>query len=57
MKMATHRHSETLGQCEVFNGLPESEINRRRLTGTIGTGEGRLSLTTHNGSVRIKEAG
>lgn len=26
--MATHRHSETLGLCEVFDGLPESAINR-----------------------------
>lgn len=50
--------------CRTHNGgfrisvpLNESEISRRRLTGTIGTGEGRLSLTTHNGSVRIKKAG
>lgn len=50
--------------CRAHNGgircsvpLVESEIKRRRLTGTIGTGEGRLSLTTHNGSVRIKKAG
>ena len=49
--------------CRTHNGgfrisvpLNESEISRRRLTGTIGTGEGRLSLTTHNGSVRIKKA-
>lgn len=28
MKMATHRHSETLALCEVFNSLPESVINR-----------------------------
>jgi CRP-like cAMP-binding protein len=26
--MATHRHSETLAHCEVFDDLPESEINR-----------------------------
>ena len=30
------------------------EITKRKLTGTIGTGQGNLCLETHNGSVRIK---
>lgn len=30
------------------------EINRRKFTGTIGTGEGKLYLETHNGSIKIR---
>jgi len=30
------------------------EVSKRELRGTIGTGEGRLHLETHNGSIRIK---
>jgi hypothetical protein len=30
------------------------EINKRNFTGTIGTGEGKLHLETHNGSIKIK---
>jgi DUF4097 and DUF4098 domain-containing protein YvlB len=30
------------------------EISKTKLTGKIGTGEGRLHLETHNGSIRIK---
>lgn len=50
--------------CRTHNGgircdvpLQTSEVRRRRLTGTIGSGEGNLNITTHNGSVRIKNAG
>lgn len=50
--------------CRTHNGgircdvpLQTSEVRRRRLTGTIGSGEGNLNVTTHNGSVRIKNAG
>lgn len=53
-RLSCHSHNGGI-RCSV--PLTESEINRRRLTGTIGTGEGRLRLTTHNGSVRIKKAG
>ena len=31
------------------------KISRRRLAGSIGTGEGRLYLETHNGSIKITE--
>jgi len=30
------------------------KLSKRRLTGTIGTGQGKLHLETHNGSIRIK---
>lgn len=30
------------------------KISRRKLTGTIGTGEGKLYLETHNGSIKIR---
>ncbi len=30
------------------------EVSKRKLTGTIGTGEGILHLETHNGSIKIK---
>jgi hypothetical protein len=30
------------------------EISRNKLTGTIGAGEGKLHLETHNGSIRIR---
>lgn len=30
------------------------KLSRSRLTGTIGSGEGKLYLETHNGSIRIK---
>ena len=29
-------------------------VNKRKLTGTIGTGQGKLHLETHNGSISIK---
>ena len=29
-------------------------ISKRKLTGTIGTGQGKLYLVTHNGSIKIK---
>jgi hypothetical protein len=29
-------------------------VSKRKLTGTIGTGKGRLHLETHNGSIKIK---
>ncbi len=50
-------------ECRTHNGaikckvpLTDSESTRRKLTGTIGTGEGSLDVTTHNGSVRIEKA-
>ena len=30
------------------------KVNKRKLTGTIGAGEGKLHLRTHNGSITIK---
>jgi DUF4097 and DUF4098 domain-containing protein YvlB len=30
------------------------KVSKRKLTGTIGSGEGRLYLETHNGSIRIR---
>jgi hypothetical protein len=30
------------------------EVSRRKLTGKIGTGEGKLHLETHNGSIKIR---
>ena len=49
--------------CRTHNGaikcnvpLNESLFSRRKLTGTIGTGEGNLDVITHNGSVNIKKA-
>ena len=30
------------------------EVTKRKLTGTIGTGEGNLHLETHNGSIKIR---
>ncbi len=30
------------------------KVTKRRLTGTIGTGQGKLHLKTHNGSIKIK---
>lgn len=51
-------------KCRTHNGsvrcnvpLSDMELSRSRLTGTIGTGDGCLDVTTHNGSVRIKSAG
>jgi len=30
------------------------EVSKRKLTGTIGTGQGKLHVETHNGSIRIR---
>ena len=30
------------------------KVSKRKLTGTIGSGEGRLRLETHNGSIRLR---
>jgi len=30
------------------------KVSKRRLTGTIGTGQGKLHLETHNGSIKIR---
>jgi len=41
----------------VHTDLPitiSGKLSKTELTGTIGTGEGRLHLETHNGSIRIK---
>ncbi|MCP4612311.1 MAG: hypothetical protein GY845_26745 [Planctomycetes bacterium] len=32
----------------------KGKVSKRKLTGTIGTGQGKLYLETHNGSIRIK---
>jgi DUF4097 and DUF4098 domain-containing protein YvlB len=32
----------------------KGKVSRRKLTGTIGTGQGKLYLETHNGSIKIK---
>ena len=37
--------------------LNDIEITRHKLTGAVGKGEGNLDVTTHNGSIRIKNAG
>ncbi len=42
----------------INNDLPiavTEEATKRKLTGTIGTGEGELYLETHNGSINIKQ--
>ncbi len=48
--------------CRTHNGSIKCDVplddglhSRRKLTGRIGTGEGKLNITTHNGSVRIRE--
>ena len=30
------------------------QVSKRKLTGTVGTGQGKLHLETHNGSIKIK---
>jgi len=49
-------------QCKTHNGgikcnvpLSNTEITRRKLSGTIGAGDGRLDVTTHNGGIRVKK--
>ena len=49
--------------CRTHNGsvrcdapLNNRNKTRRRLTGTLGNGDGNLNVTTHNGSVRIKKS-
>ncbi len=32
------------------------EVSKRKLKGTIGTGQGKLYLQTHNGSIRIQQS-
>ncbi|MHC4119542.1 MAG: DUF4097 family beta strand repeat-containing protein [Planctomycetota bacterium] len=32
----------------------QGKVSKRKLTGTIGSGQGRLHLETHNGSIRIR---
>ena len=32
----------------------KGKVSRRKLTGIIGTGQGKLHLETHNGSIRIR---
>ena len=51
LKARTHNGSISCGV-----PLTESEATRRRLTGRIGSGQGSLAVTTHNGSVRVKKA-
>lgn len=56
--------ASTTLRCRTGNGgircnvpLMSSEVSRHRLSGTIGSGEGRLGVTTHNGGIRIKTSG
>lgn len=42
------------GSIEVDVPIKQSKMTKRRLTGTIGSGDGNLNVTTHNGSVRIR---
>jgi hypothetical protein len=42
------------GSIEVDVPIKQSKMSKRRLTGTIGSGDGNLNVTTHNGSVRIR---
>jgi hypothetical protein len=49
-------------QCETYNGrircdapLSNIDLTKRKLSGTIGTGEGRLDVTTHNGGIRVRK--
>lgn len=69
-KIVTHNGGVelTLGEnvsadlrCRTHNGsirckvpIQNSEISRSYLTATLGSGQGKLSVTTHNGSVRIE---
>lgn len=48
-------------KCRTHNGsirckvpIQDSDISRSRLVGRIGSGAGKLNVTTHNGSVRIE---
>ncbi|MBA7630891.1 hypothetical protein ES703_38416 [subsurface metagenome] len=34
--------------------MVKGKVSRRKLTGTIGTGQGKLHLETHNGSIRLR---
>lgn len=50
-------------RCETHNGRVKCEVpltniesTRRSLSGTIGTGAGRLDIITHNGGIRIKKS-
>jgi hypothetical protein len=51
-------------RCETNNGsikcnvpVSDLELTRHRLTGTIGSGKGRLDITTHNGGIQLRTAG
>lgn len=46
-------HNGTI-QCDL--PLSELKASRRELTGTMGSGEGDIEVTTHNGSIRIVKA-
>lgn len=54
VKLTCHTHNGSI-RCNA--PLNDSHIERHRLTGRIGSGEGDLSVTTHNGGVRIRTAG
>lgn len=50
-------------ECRSYNGgircdvpLQDTLVKRRRLSGTMGSGEGKLDVTTHNGRIRIKSS-
>jgi len=53
--------TSTTLDCKTHNGSVKASVpiqqgtaTKRRLTGTIGSGDGNLNVTTHNGSVRIR---
>jgi hypothetical protein len=54
---STRLHARTQnGSIRCNIPITQAEVSRRRLIGIIGTGEGHLAVTTHNGSVQIKKA-
>ncbi len=62
IELATPSNFSGEVQASTHNGSINTELpitvsgklSKRRLTGTIGTGQGKLHLETHNGSIRIR---
>ena len=68
--MTTHNGNVTLGfpgavdatvTASTHNGslsggakLADAKVSRRQLTGRIGAGTGKLTITTHNGNVTVR---
>jgi len=36
--------------------MTTTEIGRRSLNGTVGAGEGKLAVTTHNGGIALENS-